>query len=372
MSLQIPADETSPYGIVSEPNEPRNYLMIKSIRINDFKSFVKVEVDDVRRFNVLVGASGTGKTAFLEALFLASGGSVELYFRTRRWRGLAEDIEFSNGAEVHDTIARDLISQCRGATAAFVRFTDPDSGQRVLRITKRSSGAQRMLINPRELSVQITKPIEFRWTVGTKTFESRLELAKDAMRVRGTAPPYRGIFLNPASMYHRENVRRFSQLSKRSVHRSLVDSIHEVFPEVSDISLEMDLGKVALYATIEGLPEKIPLPAISSGLNKYITIASAIVSEPHGVVFIDEIENGFYYKSMEPLLRSLIGLAKLHEVQLFASTHSHEFLEAVAKVMDPMPDDLAVLRVSRHGNESDVSSVGGESAVHAIERFEVR
>ena len=348
------------------------YQMINSIRINDFKSFVTAEIDDVRPLNVIVGPSGSGKTAFLEALFLASGGSLELYFRTRRWRGFAEEIEVGNGSEVHQTIGRDLISQCRGADAAYIRFNDPDSGARALRITRKVGGAQKMLINPKDLSVELSAPIQFRWTLGTKTFESSLEFVKDGIRVKGTAPAYRGIFLNPASLYHRENVRRFSWLSKRSAHLPLVEAIRGVFSEVSDISIEMDLGRVALYATVEGLPEKLPLPAISSGLHKYITIASAIIAQPNGAVFVDEIENGFYYKSMAPLLASLISLAQAHGVQLFASTHSHEFLNAVAEVMAPAPERLAVFRIARDGNESSVRVVSGHSALHAIERFEVR
>jgi AAA15 family ATPase/GTPase len=42
---------------------------------------------------VIVGANGSGKTAFLESLFLASGASPELAIRLRNFRGMGTTLE---------------------------------------------------------------------------------------------------------------------------------------------------------------------------------------------------------------------------------------------------------------------------------------
>jgi ABC-type lipoprotein export system ATPase subunit len=352
------------------------YRMINSLRINDFKCFPKAEVEQIRRFNVMVGQSGSGKTALLEAIFLVAGGSQELYFRTRRWRGFNDEIEATSSAELFETIGRDLINLCGDADASYIRFNDPDSGPRTLKISRRAS-QRKLLIDPKDMSVSVASPIHFKWTLGNKKeFESTLEFVKDAIRVKGNqAPVYQATFLTPASMSHRETVRRFSALSRRSEHRPLVTAIQEVYPAVSDISVEMELGRVALYATIQGLPEKLPLPAISSGLQKYIAIAAAIVSQPRGVVLIDEIENGFYYKDLVPLMRSVYTLACQHEVQIFASTHSYEFLEAMAEVMSMEKDanDFSLIRLARVGASTTVNAIAGQHGIDAIKQsFEVR
>ena len=105
----------------------------------------------------------------------------------------------------------------------------------------------------------------------------------------------------------------------------------------------------------------------------YVSLALAIVAQPSGVVLVDEIENGFYYKALRPLLTSLYALAVEHEVQLFASCHSYEFLEAIADVMEPNAKEFALLRVSRENATSEITMVSGNPAIQAIERtFEVR
>jgi recombinational DNA repair ATPase RecF len=63
------------------------YQMIETIKIRNFRSYDDVEIKDARRINVIVGENGSGKTALLEALFLAMGPSPEIALRTRLWRG---------------------------------------------------------------------------------------------------------------------------------------------------------------------------------------------------------------------------------------------------------------------------------------------
>jgi AAA15 family ATPase/GTPase len=60
---------------------------------------------------------------------------------------------------------------------------------------------------------------------------------------------------------------------------------------------------------------------------------TAKVANPRGVVLIDEIEDGIYYKNMPDVWRSLITLCLREDVQLIVSTHSYEFLQAAAPIL---------------------------------------
>ena len=62
--------------------------MIQSIRIENFRCFKRVVVRDLRRINVLVGKNASGKTAFLEAVFLARAGAPQIALKLRHMRGL--------------------------------------------------------------------------------------------------------------------------------------------------------------------------------------------------------------------------------------------------------------------------------------------
>lgn len=60
--------------------------MITAVEIRDFKCFEHVSISGLKRVNLLVGENGSGKTAFLEALFLAAGATPALHFRAQAWR----------------------------------------------------------------------------------------------------------------------------------------------------------------------------------------------------------------------------------------------------------------------------------------------
>ena len=75
------------------------FQMIDSLSIKNFRLFKDVKVDGCRRINILVGENGSGKTALLEALFLAAGVSPELALRTRAWRGVDAERVSGTAAE---------------------------------------------------------------------------------------------------------------------------------------------------------------------------------------------------------------------------------------------------------------------------------
>jgi predicted ATP-dependent endonuclease of OLD family len=80
------------------------HLMVDSVTIRNFRSFREITVEDCRRVNILVGENGSGKTALLEGLFLASGVNPELLMRTRQWRGF----EGGRMSGTHEDMHRNL------------------------------------------------------------------------------------------------------------------------------------------------------------------------------------------------------------------------------------------------------------------------
>jgi energy-coupling factor transporter ATP-binding protein EcfA2 len=87
--------------------QPTGYQMIRQIEIENFRTFEKQKISDVRRVNVVVGDNGAGKTTLLEAIFLALASTTELGARYRAFRGLAGT--FSGSARtIEEAIWRDF------------------------------------------------------------------------------------------------------------------------------------------------------------------------------------------------------------------------------------------------------------------------
>jgi hypothetical protein len=64
------------------------FQMIRSIDIKNFRCYERLRIDDSRRINVVVGDNGSGKTALLEAIFMALASTTEVALRLRQQRGV--------------------------------------------------------------------------------------------------------------------------------------------------------------------------------------------------------------------------------------------------------------------------------------------
>ena len=143
---------------------------------------------------------------------------------------------------------------------------------------------------------------------------------------------------------------------------------------IREITTEYTGGEAMLYASLDRNTKKFPVAVLSGGMNKYLSIVLSIIVNPGGALLVDEIENGFYYKFLTPMLRSIVRLCEQHNVQMIASTHSYELLQALLPVIEEEREEtFSLLRTVRDGNESKLEYIKGSSYRAAIEQgFEVR
>lgn len=130
-----------------------------------------------------------------------------------------------------------------------------------------------------------------------------------------------------------------------------------------------------MYASMAGnsQPRKIPLTLVSGGINKFVSLLLAIASNPGGVIYVDEIENGFYYDRLPTIWSALFSLARKYNVQIFASTHSSECLKAILPLIKQEEEEFRLLRASRDDNQCKVTVYRGKDLRNAIQQeFELR
>ena len=117
----------------------------------------------------------------------------------------------------------------------------------------------------------------------------------------------------------------------------------------------------------------MPVAMVSGGIHKLFLILLGIASQSKGVILIDEIENGIYYKGFQAFWEALHRFSIDNNAQLFVSTHSWECLKAAAEVNEKFPDDFSLVQLSQEGGISTARNVKGEDAANAIEHgIEVR
>ncbi|MBK8006350.1 MAG: AAA family ATPase [Gemmatimonadetes bacterium] len=344
--------------------------MIRSVRIANFRSFERVEAKNFGRFNVVVGDNGAGKTAFLEAMFLAAGNSPESVIRVRAWRGLGGPR--GTVVSTHDlatgSLFRDLFHRFDERKLISIEIKGPP--HRTLTI----EGVQRSPKIPVVSDGETKAPVVFKWKDNLgKERSSTPRVTRDGIEFPDVPPGINGAFLT-GQVTSIEVAQQFSALDRYNRGAAILHGLQRQFPEVRELSVQLDqaLGPM-VYATIPYLPEKIPLALLSSGINRIVQVLIAIEHFPKGSLFVDEIENGIYYARMPAVWESLVESVLSSDNQLFVSTHSGEALAALAPLVAQLRD-FRLIRISKNSDgQSFARVVDGRDFEAALEeRVEVR
>ncbi|GAA7928672.1 hypothetical protein HpBT085_00870 [Helicobacter pylori] len=92
-----------------------------------------------------------------------------------------------------------------------------------------------------------------------------------------------------------------------------------------------------LKLEVKNIKEKVPLSMFGDGLMKYLHIVSAFIANNATTIYIDEVENGLHFSCMRLLLEEIIDFInnnnKDHNLQVFMTTHSQEFVEILDQVI---------------------------------------
>jgi AAA15 family ATPase/GTPase len=80
------------------------------------------------------------------------------------------------------------------------------------------------------------------------------------------------------------------------------------------------------------------LNEFGDGLRQYISIIIDLYAVGNGFLFIDEVDNGIHYSVLEDLWEIIFSISKEMNVQIFATTHSLECIQAYCRVAERLND----------------------------------
>jgi hypothetical protein len=328
--------------------------MIENIKIQNFRCFSELEIKDLKRFNIIVGENASGKSAFLESLYLQNVKKSADLLQIREWRQRGY---LDKASRESPSAWEDLFHNFNSGSPIYIGIGHfPE-----LRIEYKDTG--KISLAWREAEPQRTPP----------------SASADAESTRWsfTAPrllhPCEFIGASSAFQYRNRLAEKLSELSKEGETTPIVDALRSEFPFLRDLSLELDGWSTSVFASIEGSKRKFPAALVSDGFNKLLNILLSIASVPKGTLLVDQIEDGFYYKKLASIWRVICRFAVEKDVQIFATTHSRECLEALQPVIENNENDFALLRASKMNGASKITVSDGRRFSSALsQEFEVR
>jgi hypothetical protein len=291
--------------------------MIDSAEIQNFRGFRGVTLKGLSRVNILVGDNGAGKTALLEALFLASSFNADIALRFRQWRGVDAPGASGNLQEIYDGIFLDIFH-------GFDRDSIPTVN---LKGNANDSSSLRIYYDPTLPTVlpfdEVGKgsfspmsgytPITFEWkdASGRET-KVTPRLSGAGLQFQPSPQPTREYaFLAARTPFPTsQNARWFSEFSKWGREKRFIATVRAQFGYVESLSVEVDMGNPVIFVKVPWLERKMPIYLASDGLNKLVTLLLHVSHCEKRAVFVDEVENGFHYTRHKELLGAASKLCR--------------------------------------------------------------
>ncbi|MBN1764930.1 MAG: AAA family ATPase [Sedimentisphaerales bacterium] len=306
--------------------------MFKNLKINNLRAITELKFDDFEQVNLIVGQNNCGKTTILEALFLLSGApNPQLPLIINSLRGLTiftHEIwpTYFRNMNLNDNISIESQLYLKNKIEhyqLFIKAKKRDSIElssknlsKELESSKNGSGIQ---IHGLELEYQnLNKPNEKNTTV---VFETEKDIKAEGIK----ATDVNCYFLSSQTNFDWKA--RFDHAQRRKQISDIITHLKEIEPNISDLrlnaagTLEVDVGYKQL----------VPFNLMGNGIIKILNVLIGMLDFNDGIVLIDEIENGLHHSVQDILWKAIFSWAKEMNVQVFATTHSYECINAFAK-----------------------------------------
>ena len=351
------------------------FQMIREIKIENFRCFEYLTIENCARLNVIVGDNGSGKTALLESIFLPLCGGAEVLARLRQQRGMDGALggtrdrieaglwgDFFHNFDFYAPVSLRLVGDGEEARSLVMTKTYPQ-------ITLPLDGVSG--------SEMVQGPVLLTWTDG----RGRPRAVQPQVTAQGLVFPDTGEDLPNFHHYaanqtvgSSEVAFLFSEISKFGDDIAFISEFSAIYENVKNVSIQIHAGAPVLFVTLANRPQKIPLPNVSGAINKVMALLLVMASRRRSVITVDEIENGIHHSRMEDVWRAILLFMRKFDSQLFVTTHSLECLSALARAAGRGLEDISLWRMERDnlGSPQVVQFSGNEFAAGMEYNEEVR
>lgn len=339
--------------------------MLVGIEIDNFRSLEHLTLDKLGTINIITGKNNTGKSTILESLFLLNGyGNPELGLNLNIMRGQtvfgAKDffLDYFHGFEGNTKIC------LRG------QWSDGHSSQ--LEISRRNKPETEIdfdtpTTEPPSTQPSIDSEIVFRYSVDQENAgirEGSASIAEKGFKFKhpeGKAPGPSAIYLSSNITFNNsEYAARVSKGIAEKKRDVLVEALKIINPNISDVMISYEGERPNILADI-GLSKYVPIALLGGGTLNMLKIISSLVDVRDGMLFIDEIENGFHHSVLVDVWKVIGETSRKFGSQLFVVTHSYECITAAVRAFTDMQQvDYGIIRIEKSGDNINLINIPTE------------
>jgi hypothetical protein len=348
-------------------------LPFDTLTIHRLRGLQDVELKGLGRVNLLVGGNDSGKTSVLEALALCCDPLDEM-----QWIGVAQkrDPLASIGGPNYAELLRWLFPQPAisgthevGAGSIHLAATGRIAVRSVQASYQELREAPSRLPTPRHAWRRVVEDREL--GLNRERLGARVDVHLEAEEVPpgsvggffiiwddGQAGPvlsethaarWRMPVWNvrpPDHWLGSVTVGSFSELRLSGLEESVRTLLKAIDPRIDGLEVLAPRGEAVLYVkdAVAGL---VPLSMYGDGIRRTLLLALALPQVKGGVLLIDELETAIHVSALGKVFRWMLAACKQYDVQVFATTHSLEVVDAILGADETPEEDIVGFRLER-------------------------
>ncbi len=362
-------------------------LPINELKIVRFRGLRDVELSDCARINLLVGENNSGKTTVLDALSLFCRPLDIANWREAAWRRevkssrtpltnafiwLFPQFQESNIPNPHSIwIYGKGLYPGRRLMAEFSEFESYGNGSEEdideASVREESEGAQGLEIRVLADYAQIVSGefdetchlqdgVDFK-VIDNQRFNFSTRVDHPFTDI-GYISPFTHRTSQDITWYLSQALQK--EASDQDIRADITDVLREIDPGVQKFEI-IDTGRTTSTIIIKHKDTGMtPVSAFGDGMRRALLIAATIPAIRGGVLLIDEIEAALHVSVLDSVLRVLRWAADRYNVQVFATTHSLEAVDAVTKAFENDEESLALYRLRHEEDRIQARRLAGK------------
>jgi len=337
--------------------------MYTQIQITNFRGFRDITVGPLQRVNLLVAKNNVGKTAFLEALTLLVNGKGIIQSFPALFRS-------SNHPEQDSEFWPWLFFDRRLGSIIKIEADKDDHKNKETVLLQATLAKENK--NPSGFAhvhnFQVEN-IQYNLWLRTEPEMNNQNTPKEKNDLNGGVKTFSTSPLNSID----EARKYYKVMLKKDGEEKVQALLRVVEPRLIKIRPALIGNQPSIYADI-GLSVQIPITLLGQGFCRLLSIYSSLFLSEAKVFLIDEMENGIHYSALEQVWQGIAEVAEQESVQVFATTHSWECIEAAEKVFsERQPYDFALHRLQIVKDKVEVKTYDKDTLATSIEsKLEIR
>lgn len=308
---------------------------VKYINIKRYKCFSDFSAEGFKRVNLISGRNNVGKTALMEALEInvsteSTLGMLDILFRTGfRRQKVDNDFQLTDVKKLSLYVTSQAGSVQSHTNIHTISFDYDDSGV---------SKSYELSANGSDVSIP----------------EKEMDLVSIVKNI--PARKRKVCYISNLGDSQKEIIRSFSAIQKKDQESDVNKLLQSFDASIENVKVISDSIQCKVVEA-DGNFSYRNINEFGDGLRHYLSIISDLFMGEGGYLFIDELDNGIHYSSLDQLWEIILTLSKEMNVQVFATTHSRECIESYCRVAEKLREkDISFITLVRN-KEREVKAI---------------